>query len=382
MKKSLYLSLIFLEGFLIGTPAYAQSEQERYEAYDRCQVDVQTCQKAAEHGDAQAQYNLGKMYYAGEGLPQNFQKTKILWEESSKKGSAQSLNGLGLLYYTGEGVQGKNVKLAKELFHKAAQLGEFKAVLNIKVMLENNFAEYDDLKNADEEFRHFHEINKIKLENLSNNGNADASYKLALMYGGYDKIQQYDQKKYIYYLKKAAQEGNADAQYEIGYIYFRGTNNVKVDRDKAFKYLIESDKQDNSNASYALFEYYQYQHEPDSLRSSKYLEKAAERHNLQAVHKMAYFYYHGNDSYKGNESFPKIDFKKAFHYYQVLSTTLTNRGIYYLGKDYQLDAMYQLGVMYVNGQGVNKSIQKAIVLFKTSCDKGYKNSCDELSHLK
>lgn len=321
------------------------------------------------------------MYYTGEGLPQNFQKAKTLWEESSKKGNAQSLNGLGLLYYSGEGIQGRNVKLAKQLLHKAAQLGEFKAVLNIKVMLENNFAEYDDLKSAGEEFRHFHETNKIKLESLSNNGNADASYKLALMYGGDDKIQKYDQKKYIYYLKKAAKEGNADAQYEIGYIYLRGTNSVKVERDKAFKYLIESDKQGNSNASYALFEYYQYQHEPDSLRSSEYLEKAAERHNLQAVHKMAYFYYHGRDSYNSNESFPKIDFKKSFHYYQVLSTTLTNSGMYDLGKDYQLDAMYQLGVMYVNGQGVNKSIQKAIDMFKTSCDKGYKKSCDELSHL-
>ncbi|WP_369463665.1 tetratricopeptide repeat protein [Citrobacter braakii] len=149
MKQIFYLSLMFLEGFLIGNPAYAQSEQERYEAYDRCQVDVQACQQAAEHGDAEAQYNLGKMYYTGEGLPQNFQKAKILWEESSKKGSAQSLNGLGLLYYAGEGVQEKNVKLAKELFHKAAQLGEFKALLNMKIMFENNFAKYNDLKTVD-----------------------------------------------------------------------------------------------------------------------------------------------------------------------------------------------------------------------------------------
>ena len=114
------MGLIFLEGFLINAPAYAQGQQEIPEAYDRCQVDVQACQQAVEHGDTQAQYNLGKMYYTGEGLPQNFQKAKMLWERASKNGDVSSLNGLGIIYYTEQMRQSKNVEIAKKLFLQAA----------------------------------------------------------------------------------------------------------------------------------------------------------------------------------------------------------------------------------------------------------------------
>lgn len=376
MKKKVFLGLIFLEGLLIGTPAYAQSEQERYEAYDRCQVDVQACQQAAEHGDTQAQYNLGKMYYKGEGLPQNFQKAKILWERASKKGDASSLNGLGAIYYTEQRKKSKNIEVAKKLFLQAAKKGEYAAVLNINNMLKNKNADFQDLKEADDGFRRFHENNKKKLEQLSDGGNADASYELSLIYNG-DEVQEYDQKNKVYYFEKAAKEGNPYAQYDIGYIYSRGSYGVKRDREKAFKYFIEADRQGNRDASYSLYEYYKYHTEnSNDGEAFKYLEKAAERRNLQAVRDIAYYYLNGEEPYLNQ------NFKKAFHYYEILSTTLTNKAMYYLGKDYQLVAKYQLAVMYVNGQGVNKSIQKAIDLFKTSCDKGYKKSCDELSHLK
>ncbi|WP_156138045.1 MULTISPECIES: sel1 repeat family protein [Pantoea] len=85
MKKSLYCSLLLLEVFLISSPACAQSDKEIYEAYDSCQVDVQACQQAAEHGDAQAQYNLGKMYYTGEGLPRTFRRQRHYGKNRLKK---------------------------------------------------------------------------------------------------------------------------------------------------------------------------------------------------------------------------------------------------------------------------------------------------------
>ena len=71
----------------------------------------------------------------------------------------------------------------------------------------------------------------------------------------------------------------------------------------------------------------------------KYLEKAAERRNLQIVRTISYYYLHGKKPYLNK------NFKKTFHYYETLSTTLTNKTIYYLGKDYQLVTKYQLAVM-------------------------------------
>lgn len=372
VKKSLYIGFVFLEGFLIGAPAYAQSMQERNEAYDRCQVDVLVCQQAAEHGDTQAQYNLGKMYYTGEGLPQNIQMAKMLWERASKSGDASSLNGLGVIYYTEKNIKHESVEIAKKLFLQAARKGEYRAVININSMLKNKNADIQDLKEADDGFSRFHENNKKMLEQLSNDGNADASYKLSLIYEG-DEIQKYDREKQMYYLEKAAKEGNPYAQYDIGYIYLRGSNGLKRDREKAFNYLIEADRQGNRDAPYSLYEYTNNTNEGKAL---KYLKKAAERRNFKAIRDISYYYLNGEEPYLNK------DFKKAFNYFETLSTTLTNKAIYYLGNDYQLVAKYQLAIMYVNGQGVNKSKEKAIDLFKASCDNGYKKSCDELSHLK
>ena len=45
-------------------------------------------------------------------------------------------------------------------------------------MLENKSADFQEFKEAGDGFRRFHENNKNKLEQLSNDGNADASCSL------------------------------------------------------------------------------------------------------------------------------------------------------------------------------------------------------------
>lgn len=372
--KEIYLMAVLFGCILTGTHAYAQSDQESYDDYDKCQVNESVCQQAAEHGDASAQYNLGKMYYMGEGVPQNYHVAKKWWEPASNKGNAKAKNGLGTLYYSGKGLEQQNIKLAKELFIQAAQQGEYKAVLNLNNMYEDSHATYQELKQADEDFRNSHERNKKQLEQQSNNGNADASYKLSLMYTD-DEVIKHDNKQKIHYLEIAAKQGSATAQYEIGYIYSRGSYDVKRDKEKAHKYFIQADKKGNSDATYSLYEYYQYRDEPNTGEAIKYLEKAADRRHLQAVKEIATYYYNGEEPYL------KQDYKKAFHYYEILATTMTNKALYHLGKDYQFSAMYQLGVMYKNGQGVKKSTEKANQLFKTSCDNSYQKSCDSLKNI-
>ncbi|WP_347253414.1 tetratricopeptide repeat protein [Leminorella grimontii] len=373
IEKGFQLKLALFCIILISPLVNAQTTWESYVSYDKCQVNVPVCQQAAKQGDIQSQYNLGKMYYTGEGVQQDYHMAKKLWEQASEKGNPQAQNGLGVLYYSNKGVQTRNIDFARNLFLQAALQGEYKALLNLGKMYDDKHATDQDLKKAAEGFRKFRDEDKKQLEQQSNSGNADASYKLSRMYTD-DEVLKSDLNQKIYYLEKAAKQGSASAQYEIGYIYYRGGYGLRSDPEKGRDYFIQAYNQGNSDAAYSLYEYYTYRDEPNTEKALKYLQKAAEQRHFRAIHQIAYYYYHGVEPYL------KQDYKKAFQFYEILSTTLSNRAKYYLGNDYQLAAMYQLGIMYENGQGITKSREKALELFKTSCDGGYQKSCDVLNN--
>ena len=44
------------------------------------------CRKAAEHGDAAAQYSLGLKYYYGEGVPQDHIQAHLWWNLTANAG--------------------------------------------------------------------------------------------------------------------------------------------------------------------------------------------------------------------------------------------------------------------------------------------------------
>ncbi|EAC2143748.1 sel1 repeat family protein [Salmonella enterica subsp. enterica] len=375
IKKGNYLKIALFGYILTGAQVYAQTDVESAEAYDKCQNNVPACQQTAKQGDASSQYNLGRMYFFGEGVPQNYDIAKQLWKQASVQGNPQGQNALGTIYYFDKGVQQQNIELAKSLFMQAAQQGEYKGILNLDKMVNNRDATDQDVIAAVVDFRRFHQENKKQLEQQSDSGNADASYKLSLMYTD-DEIVKYDPEKKIHYLEKAAKQGNASAQYEIGYFYSGGRYGFKLDREKARNYFIQADKQGNSDAAYSLYDYYRYYNkpEPNMGEAIKYLQKAADQRHVEAIIDMANYYYNGCEPYL------KQDYEKAFQYYEIIATTLRNKAMYFIGQGYQRHSMYQLGVMYENGQGVTKSTEKAMEWFKISCDKGYQDSCDKLNN--
>ena len=59
---------------------------------------------SAEHGHAPAQYNLGDMYSKGQGVPQDY-KTAVKWYTlSAEQGYADAQLNLGVMYALGQGV--------------------------------------------------------------------------------------------------------------------------------------------------------------------------------------------------------------------------------------------------------------------------------------
>ncbi len=83
---------------------------------------VQWYRKAAEQGYANAEYNLGWMYEEGKGVRQNYTQAEQWYRKAAEQGLAEAQYNLGVMYAKGEGVR-QNYKIAKEWFGKACDNG-------------------------------------------------------------------------------------------------------------------------------------------------------------------------------------------------------------------------------------------------------------------
>ena len=86
--------------------------------------------KAAEQGDANAQYNLGRAYQLGFGVPQDYTEAAKWTKEAAEQGKVAAQLLLGYAYSDGEGVPQDNNKAAK-WFRLAAEQGLVAAQFNI-----------------------------------------------------------------------------------------------------------------------------------------------------------------------------------------------------------------------------------------------------------
>lgn len=95
-------------------------------------------QKLANQGDAVAQFNLGMMYYNGEGVHQDYAKAVEWYTKSANQGDAKAQNNLGGMYVKGQGVR-QNYRTAKEWFGKACDNGNQKGCNNYRILNEQGY---------------------------------------------------------------------------------------------------------------------------------------------------------------------------------------------------------------------------------------------------
>ena len=78
--------------------------------------------QVAKQGNAKAQYNLGGMYYNGQGVRKDYAQAIQWYRKAAEQGIAQAQYNLGVMYANGLGVR-QNYKIAKEWFGKACDNG-------------------------------------------------------------------------------------------------------------------------------------------------------------------------------------------------------------------------------------------------------------------
>ena len=88
--------------------------------------------KSAEKNWPEAQYYIGRCYYYGQGFPKpDFQQAALWLEKAAKQGYADAQYQLGICYEKGQGVK-QDPTIAREWYEKAAENGNNKAKQKIQ----------------------------------------------------------------------------------------------------------------------------------------------------------------------------------------------------------------------------------------------------------
>ncbi len=82
---------------------------------------------ACDNGDSAGCYNLGQMYWMGEGVKQDKSQAVMWFTKVAKQGLSSAQFTLGVMYMKGEGVK-QDRTLALMWFKKAAKQGDWKAI--------------------------------------------------------------------------------------------------------------------------------------------------------------------------------------------------------------------------------------------------------------
>ena len=92
--------------------------------------------QAADMGIPTAAYNLGTLYYNGQGFPQDYGTAQHWFEIAAKRNDPYAQFQLGLMYGAGKGV-GQDAKAEMRWYTKAAEQGLPAAQYNLAVMYHN-----------------------------------------------------------------------------------------------------------------------------------------------------------------------------------------------------------------------------------------------------
>lgn len=107
-------------------------EEKRYEEA------VELYGRAADAGDAEAQYKLGKMYYSGYGVEKDTEEAMRLFKLSAEQGCDAAEFRLGSAYQLGWDVE-KDTELSFYWYKRAAEHGNVKAMLYIGYYFETGY---------------------------------------------------------------------------------------------------------------------------------------------------------------------------------------------------------------------------------------------------
>jgi len=196
-------------GFIGASSAVAASFQRGLDAYYGAKYDIalKEFKPLAEDGVADAQFNLGLMYYNGYGVLKDSPKAAHWYRLASEQGNGGAQLKLGLMYRSGNGVP-KDAAEAVSWLRLAAEQGLSSAQFILGFMYHDG----DGVLKDATETAHWYRL-------AAEQGDVDAQYMLGILYRNGDGVLK-DATEATHWFRLAAEQGDAGAQYMLGSIYW------------------------------------------------------------------------------------------------------------------------------------------------------------------
>lgn len=281
---------------------------------------------SSEHGDMEAQFFLGQMYFNGDGVEQNYSKAILYYRKAADNNHAGAQCNLGHCYYNGYGVA-KNIDEGFKWTCIAYKNGDKTAASNL-------IGYYNDYMS------------------MAKRGNGVAAFYLGLCYHeGYGTLKDYVEAQKWY--KFAAERGDVAGMNNLASMYQNGEGS-EIDMVSAIYWYRQAAEKGNATSQRNLGDLYFYGDfvECDYLVAYKWYIRAAEQGDTWAMCGLAIMLINGNGV--------KRDLSRAVSYLQEAVSKECD------------EAYYVLGNLYWQGIGVENNCKKAIELW-SNCSK---ENCD------
>ena len=199
---------------------------------------------AAKQGDAEAQYNLGRIYHKSQGVFRHDKKALAWYRLAAEQGHANAQYKLGRMYEEGSEIVPWDYEQALIWYKRAAEQGHADAQYKLGSMYHKSRG----LFSCDNQTLAWYRL-------AAEQGHAKAQYKLGWVYGGGSEIVPSDYKQALIWYKRAAEQGYAGAQYKLGWMYYKGQG-VPRDYKQAATWCRLAAEQGDADAQRRLGEMY------------------------------------------------------------------------------------------------------------------------------
>lgn len=342
------------------------------------------CQRGAQLNDGKCICKLGKLYFYGMGTEMDEFKAMNCFRKAETMEIPEAYYFLGLAYYEAKGVVSPNIQKAEEYFRKAAEAGYSDAIKAIAELYmqsgqENGYEKAIEYLKTIAEGEHadiaYEGLMRIAVEQMNaqdyNDPQNSELYQKALRFETSGKeagmteslskafldrgINLYNIEKYesaIAPLLLAAQMGESEAATHLGDLYFYG-HGVDTDYEQSYYWFAKAAQSNNAYAQYSIaFMYIKGQFvEKDDTQVIKWMKLAAENGYTEAQKNMGEYYYYGSFGCRR-------DMKEAIKWYEMGA------------KSNEPTCVFTLGLIYEEGDGVQKNILKAADWYQKGAQAG------------
>jgi TPR repeat protein len=314
------------------------------------ETTLEQLREAAEQGDADAQYKLGRCYDDGTGVLKNLIEAFKWYYKAAEQGLSAAQFMIGHCLMTGEGVPKDSVEAFK-WYRKSAEQGFSPAQVNLATCYRHGQGVPQNMVEA---AKWYHKA--------AEQGVAEAQSSLGYFYRMGEGVQQ-DMAEAVKWCRKAAEQGHATAQYNLAVHYTCGAGVPQDYAAGARGYRAAAEKGFPEAQACLGFCYHTGFGVPKNENSGDseaviWYRRAVEAGNVLAIHNLAVCYSWGRGV--------NHDQAEAARLFQMLAEQGNSM------------AQYNLGIAYLYGKGVAKDLVQAHKCFKLAAEQGYEAASKEM----